>query len=103
MRECEPWLRSQFPTIMEDSPIIVKLLPVLDAKLVNADGSQERVQAACKQWVSMVQAEANLPELIPVYEMGAEMHTRLDPVDEAKAMVGDQRVCVVPVDVNEAT
>ena len=92
MRECAPWLRSQFPSIMEDSPIIIKLLPVLDAKIANADKRKDRIQAACEQWVKMVQIEANLPETLPVYEMGAEMHTHIDPVEEAQAMVGDKRV-----------
>jgi allophanate hydrolase subunit 1 len=95
MRECKPWLRSQFPSIMEDSPIITKLLPVLDAKITNADKQKDRVQAACEQWVKMVQTEANLPEIVVVYEMGAEMHTHIDPVEEAQAMVGDKRVIVL--------
>jgi hypothetical protein len=95
MRECKPWLRSQFPSIMEDSPIITKLLPVLDAKITNADKQKDRVQAACEQWVKMVQTEANLPEIVAVYEMGAEMHTHIDPVEEAQAMVGDKRVIVL--------
>lgn len=92
MRECEPWLRSQFPGLMEDSPIIVKLLPVLDAKISNADKRKDRIQAACERWVKMVQTEASLPEMLPVYEMGAEMHTHIDPIEEAQAMVGDKRV-----------
>jgi hypothetical protein len=95
MRECKPWLRSQFPSIMEDSPIITKLLPVLDAKITNADKQKDRVQAACEQWVKMVQTEANLPEIVAVYEMGAEMHTHIDPVEEAQVMVGDKRVIVL--------
>jgi hypothetical protein len=40
----------------------------------------------------MVRTEANLPEMLPVYEMGAEMHTHIDPVEEAQAMVGDKSV-----------
>ena len=88
MRECEPWLRSQFPTIMEDSPIIVKLLPVLDAASAKCDGRRDCLGAACEQWVKLVQAETNLPEMLPVYEMGEEMHTHIDPMEEAQAMVG---------------
>ncbi len=38
---------------------------------------------------------SGLPEMLPVYEMGADMHTRIDPVEELKAMVGDERVIVV--------
>ena len=103
LRECAPWLRSQFPSIMEDSPIIVKLLPVLDAKITNADKRKDAIQAACEQWVKMVQTEANLPEMLPVYEMGAEMHTHIDPIEEAKAMVGDKRVILFPTPHDEKT
>jgi hypothetical protein len=36
--------------------------------------------------------------MLPVYEMGADMHTHIDPVEEARAMVGDDRVLVVSPD-----
>lgn len=36
-----------------------------------------------------------LPENIPVYEMGPDMHTHIDPVEEARAMKGDQDVIVI--------
>jgi len=92
MCESEPWLRILFPTLMSDSSLIVRLLPVLDAKITNADKNRSLIEAACEQWVEMVRTEANLPEMLPVYEMGAEMHTHIDPVEEAQAMVGDKSV-----------
>ena len=32
---------------------------------------------------------------LPVYEMGTDMHTHIDPIEEAEAMVGKDRVIVV--------
>jgi hypothetical protein len=93
-RECAPWMRTQFPDIMEDSQIIVRLLPELDAEIAKAAGNKPSVDLACSQWVESVRLAAHLPETLPVYEMGAEMHTRIDPIEEAKAMVGDKRVIV---------
>ncbi len=35
--------------------------------------------------------------MIPVYEMGADMHTHIDPLEEAAAMVGEGRVIPIVV------
>lgn len=95
MRECEPWLRTQFPDIMEDSPIIARLLPALDEEIAKAGEQKAAIGSACNRWVESVRVTANLPEMLPVYEMGAGMHTHIDPVEEAQAMVGDKRVITV--------
>lgn len=95
MRECEPWLRILFPALMEDSPLIVRLLPTLDAEIAKADKQKPAIEAACTAWVESVRVAAGLPDILPVYEMGAEMHTHIDPIEEARAMVGDKRVIVL--------
>ena len=99
MRECEPWLRSQFPYLMPDSPQMAGLLERLTADLAKVSGDRAKIQHVILKWVEDVRHEAKpgevLPEMLPVYEMGAEMHTRIDPITEAQAMVGDASVIAV--------
>lgn len=96
MDECRPWLATQFPDLMKDSPRMVALLADLDARLSNrGDG---RVEIACAEWVETVRAVFGLPVYVPVYEMGADMHTSIDPLTEAQAMFGDDKVIPVVMD-----
>ena len=89
MDECAPWLRAQFPAIMEDSAGMPERLAVLDATIKAAP---ENTTAAVANWVEDVRVASGLPEMVPVYELGADMHTHIDPIEEARAMVGDDRV-----------
>jgi hypothetical protein len=50
---------------------------------------------AIARWVESVRIAFKVPEHLPVYELGEDMHTRIDPIEEARAMVGDDRVLVV--------
>lgn len=99
MRECEPWLRSQFPYLFPEHPPVKKCLDGLDA-MMKIDGNS-RVDRArtCAEFVVAVQREAKFPELLPdelpVYEMGEKMHIHIDPIEEAKAMVGDKKVIAI--------
>jgi hypothetical protein len=91
-RECEPWLRTQFPQLMEDAPGMETRCEQLSLDCENADGDRNKLSAICNAWWASIQAAHGLPEMLPVYEMGAEMHTRIDPVEELGAMVGDDRI-----------
>lgn len=89
-QECEPWLRAQFPRLMGDSP---EMQPFL-ARMGELRGDSDGIAA----WVESVRVHFGLPHHIPVYELGADMHTRIDPIEELKAMVGDDRVIAVATD-----
>jgi hypothetical protein len=88
--ECEPWLRVQFPHLYRSNPLMEGLLSGLESNLQTTDDAA----ATCARWVLTVREAFNLPEMIPVYEMGADIHTRIDPVEELRAMVGDDKVIV---------
>jgi hypothetical protein len=93
-RECTPWMRSQFPRLFPEEPIIAQALLDLDALMTEGDTREER-GAKIDQRVERLRLALELPEMLPVYEMGADMHTHIDPFEEAQAMMGDDRVIVV--------
>jgi len=97
VRECEPWLRAQFPALMPDSPPMAALLQVLDAEIDARPENDTREARAIliAAWVERVRLISGMPEYVAVYEMGADMHTRIDPLEEAAAMVGDSKVLVI--------
>lgn len=95
MDECRPWLRTQFPGIMEDSPTMVVDLARLDAALNSIRGDKWKTDKAIAKWLEEVRVAYGLPKQIPVYELGADMHAHIDPIEEAEAMVGKGRVIVV--------
>lgn len=92
-RECEPWLKTQFPYLFPDNPAIKKALDGLSALIELDGGDQEAIAKTLKAWTDGIRNSAKfpetLPEFLPVYEMGADMHTHIDPVEELSAMVGD--------------
>jgi hypothetical protein len=95
-KECEPWLRTQFPQLFADSPDMPQLLKALDMMLeASKRGDGCGIEQACRRRVEMVRVQFDLPEQVLVYEMGEGMHTYIDPIEEAVAMVGKERVIVV--------
>lgn len=92
MDECKPWLRAQFPELMDDSSRIVELSKILDERLVPVAGNKAKITPVITAWVEEVRSTFGLPELLPVYELGTEIHTRIDPIEEAEAMFGKQNV-----------
>jgi hypothetical protein len=95
MRECEPWLKTQYPQLMADSPQMKTALNMLDGTLAVTPQNKNAVGKACQSWVDDVRQKLNLPETLPVHEMGADMHTHIDPIEEAQAMMGDKKVIAV--------
>ncbi len=91
MDQCRPWLRTQFPALMADAPKMVGLLTALDVDMEERGHGSEVMVA----WVEQVRLEMGLPEMIPVYELGADMYTHIDPLEEIEAMVGKDRVNIV--------
>src|SRR4051812_24177917 len=79
MRECEPWLKTQFPKLFPDNPLMEGLLNGLDS---NLEQIQDDRGPAIARWVEAVRQAVGMPEMLPVYEMGAEMHTHIDPIEE---------------------
>lgn len=98
MRECEPWLKTQFPKLMADSPEMAVSLEVLKGNLADTPQNKEAIGRACAAWVEGVRRKFELPEMLPVYEMGAEMHAHIDPIEEAEAMMGRDKVIAVKID-----
>jgi hypothetical protein len=97
--ECKPWLRSQYPRLFPEEPFMEGLLLALDSKIAEAKpNGREAIAAAVDDWVERVREGYKLPRQIPVYELGAEMHTHIDPIEEAEAMVGKDRVVVVEIE-----
>lgn len=95
MRECEPWLKTQFPQLMEDSPGMKAMLAVMDNRIAATKQTRVDIAPVISAWVEEVRTSLKLPEFLPVYEMGADMHTHIDPIEEAQAMVGNDRVIAV--------
>jgi hypothetical protein len=95
-REAEPWLRQQFPQLFPDNPITARLMEEMDARLRDFPyETKDQRQAYITEWIAAAQLAHALPEMLPVYEMGEDMHTHIDPIEEACAMVGDGKVIVV--------
>jgi hypothetical protein len=93
-REVRPWMRTQFPDLMDDSPRMAELLTEFRKDIESA---HDRVRF-CANFVERVRITFALPEYLPVYEMAADMHTTINPVEELGAMVGDDKVIVVSPD-----
>lgn len=91
--ECKPWLRTQFPRLFPDNPLMTGLLSGLDANL--KDIPKTEIPAAVARWVEAARIAVGLPEMLPVYEMGADMHVQIDPIEELESMVGKDRLIVV--------
>ncbi len=73
-KECVPWLQCQFPWLEK-----------IDGSGVNQDNWRE--------WLAGV--VSRFGEYLEVSELPADWRTRIDPIEEAQAMVGDDRVIVV--------
>ena len=95
--ECMPWLAAQFPKIMENAPGIPEWIARLSADYVAAGGDKGEISAVCARWVESVRVDTGMPEMVPVYEMGADMHTRIDPIEELESMAGKDKVVVVKI------
>ena len=95
MNECKPWLRSTFPGMMDNSPGMSERLDDMDRRIKAVPQDREHIAVVIRDWVEDLRIALKLPEMLPVYEMGEEMHTRIDPVEELEAMVGKDRVIVV--------
>jgi hypothetical protein len=93
-RECESWLRSQFPHLFAEHPPVAAALIELDG-LMEPDDSREARGLKISAWVERLRSALALPEMLLVYEMPADMHTHIDPIAEAQAMVGDSNVIAV--------
>jgi hypothetical protein len=100
-RECQPWMEAQFPQLTEES--LKAQIADLDRRLEQTPRDRDRLSAVIAEWVEEVRVALDLPEMFPVYELGADMHTRIDPIEEARAMVGDDKVLVVDPRLERAT
>ena len=84
-REVEPWLFRWFPWLAA-----VDTRP-LDALLAGGGDPQ----AACDAWVRSIIDVNHLLETVHIEPIPQDDHDRIDPIDEAVAMVGKDKVIVV--------
>ena len=94
MEECEPWLRQQFPRLFPEDAMMAEMLKLLEGQL-EAAASDADLAPLVAAWVESVRVAWGLPERVPVYELPPEFHTHIDPIEEARAMMGDDRVIVI--------
>ncbi len=95
MTECEPWLATQFPTLMKDAP---EMQPHLERLTATLEGmTKETAPGLVAAWVESVREAFGLPEMLPVYEMGADMHPPIDPLEELRAMAPNKPVLSIVV------
>lgn len=87
--ECEPWIRTQYPQLMYDSPYIAKRVEEFN------DPANLGNEAFIATWVESIRKHFDLQDMLPLHAMGEGMHTRFDPIAEAQAMMGDRNVIVV--------
>ena len=95
MRECRPWLASQFPQLMDDAPGMPDRLADMDRRIETVSQDRASIAKVIEQWVETLRVTMGLPEMLRVYELGADIHTRIDPIDEARTMIGEGNVVVV--------
>jgi hypothetical protein len=89
-RESQDWLRTQYPQLMPDDLNMKLAIPRLKEMI-----AESSPQEGCARWVEMIRDGNGLPRQIPVHAMGKGMHTRIDPIEELRAMVGDEKVIVI--------
>lgn len=94
MRECEPWLRTQFPSLFPEDSVTAAAIAGLEALMEDDDTRSQRA-AKMATWVDGLRVAHGLPEMLPVYELSEGLHTHIDPIEEARAMVGDDKVLVI--------
>ena len=70
----------------------------MDRRIKAVQQDREHIAVAIRDWVEDLRLTLKLPDKLPVYELGSDMHTHIDPIEEARAMVGDDRVLVVSPD-----
>ena len=90
-RECEPWLRSQFPLLMKDAPGMLERLSAMDEAIRSANGDKEQISSAISKWIAQLRDSLGLPETLPVYEMGQTCTRILIPLRNSarwSAMIG---------------
>ena len=75
MNECKSWLRSTFPMLMDDSESMPERLSDLDRRIKAIQQDREHIAAVIRDWVEEVRLSLSLPKMLPVYELGADMHT----------------------------
>ena len=85
MNECKSWLRSTFPMLMDDSESMPERLSDLDRRIKAIQQDREHIAAVIRDWVEEVRLSLSLPKMLPVYELGADMHTQIDPLEEARS------------------
>lgn len=72
MKECEPCLRSQFPSLFPNDGVMKACLIDLDKSLKAAgDDKAARVKTTIA-WVESVRLKMNLPEMLSVHEITME-------------------------------
>jgi len=94
MRECEPWLRTQFPAFFPDNAVMKVLLSGLAVSLELVESKEGR-EATCAHFVTSARIALRVPEHLPVYEMPEGEHTHIDALEEAGAIKGDDKVIMV--------
>lgn len=67
----------------------------MDAKIKSLPQDREHIGAVIQKWVDGLREALGLPEMLPVYELDSEMHTHVNPIEEARAIFGDDRLIVV--------
>ncbi len=97
-KECEPWIAAQYPTLMGNDPQMQVWLAELSAELQDAGKDRGRLEHVVKNWAERVRLMLKLPSEIPVHALGEGMHTRINPIDEAEAMIGNGRVLTIEVE-----
>ena len=99
-KESEPWLREQLaPKLFKGHHEMDMLLTDLDGEMAKDEGTREARKVTIDNWILKVKATLDLPEFIEIKSMeeGKESHrhTYIDPIAEAQAMFGDDKVIAV--------
>lgn len=87
-RQCDAWLREQYPQLMPDSQEMAKMLEQLDKLEV-------KTKSTMREWVMEVMVQFGLPEMLPLNPMPSGRYTSIDPIAEACTMFGASTVVAV--------
>ncbi len=94
MREVEPWLRDALaPKWFPEHHQMKVLLDELTT-MCAADAAEQR-SLTVADWLRKAKEVLYLPDAVDLEPMEREAHLYIDPIEEAKAMMGDDKVIVV--------
>lgn len=98
MRECRPALLKQFPSL--DSPEIKTVAVGELSLMLSSEVAKGAHEALVRGWLSKITLGGYgiaIDEMLPVERLAKQDHTSICPIEEARAIAGDENVIAINV------